>query len=73
VLALGFYNVLGTLANKLLWHLNLLSGITALNLLSVALVCVTVFSKRRSIQVMATLAFGLNFILFIALYVPKSY
>jgi hypothetical protein len=73
VLALGFYNVLGTLANKLLWHLNLLSGITALNLLSVALVCVTVFSKRRSIQVMATMAFGLNFILFIALYVPKSY
>jgi hypothetical protein len=73
VLGLGFYNIVGTLANKWLWNLDLISGVTLVNLLSVALVCVTVFSKRRRVQVMATLAFGLNFILFVALYVPKSY
>ena len=70
---MGFYNIVGTLANKLLWNLNLISGLTLVNLLSVALVCVTVFSKSRRIQVMATLAFGLNFIVFVALYVPTSY
>jgi len=73
VLGLGFYNILGTLANKLLWNLNLITGLTLVNLLSVALVCVTVFSKGRRMQVFATLTFGLNFILFVALYVPKSY
>ena len=73
VLGLAFYNVVGTLANKLLWDLNLISGLTLVNLLSVALVCVTVFSKSRRTQVTATLTFGLNLILFVALYVPKSY
>ena len=73
VLGLGVYNVVGTIANKLLWNMNLISGLTLVNLLSVALVCVTVFSKSRRIQVMATVAFGSNFILFVALYVPKSY
>lgn len=73
VLGLGLYNVLGIIANKLLWNLNLISGVTLVNLVSIALICVTVFSKRRRIQVVATLAFGLNFLLFVTLYVPKSY
>ncbi|MEP6509801.1 MAG: hypothetical protein ABJC63_16360 [Gemmatimonadales bacterium] len=73
ILGLGFYNVVGTLANKWLFNLNLVSGVTLVNLVSVALVCVTVFSRSRRLQVTSTLAFGLNFIVFVTLYVPKSY